>query len=360
MQKQNRSVFSQKLFNKKPHLPLEGLLELTYCCNLNCLHCYCQGYQNKDGELSTQEWKQLLRIIHKEGVLFLTLSGGEPLLRKDFLEIYAFAKRLGFIITLFSNGQGFTENIIRHLEKSPPSHIEITLNGITKATYEAVTGMEGSFPRVMENIKKLAERKLPLIIKSNCLKQNKQEIAKIKTFTEQLLGKPHKKLHRFKYDPMIYPRLNGDKEPVNFRLSFKELLAVKRQDEDFWEEYQRGLHSDFPKLKRDRNFLYRCDAWMNHFVINPYGRLKFCIFSDKFSVDMKTVSFKEGFYRVFPRLLNERFKTNSQCKDCRLRPICYHCPARAFLETGDEEAPVPYYCELAEALAKEMECASRI
>jgi radical SAM protein with 4Fe4S-binding SPASM domain len=153
---------------------------------------------------------------------------------------------------------------------------------------------------------------------------------------------------------MIYPRLNRDKKPCNYRLSFEELVELRRQDPDIWKEYQRGLHSDFPDLNRDKSFLYRCTVWFSQFFIDPYGRLKFCGFSDKFSVDLKKTSFKEGFYKVFPQLLNERFKTDSKCQSCSLRSICCHCPARAYLETGDEEAPVPYYCELAKAVAGQM------
>ena len=159
---------------------------------------------------------------------------------------------------------------------------------------------------------------------------------------------------------MIYPRLNRDKTPTNFRLSFEELLEVKEQDTDIWKEYERGLHSDLPDSKRDNSLLYRCNAWFNQFFIDPFGQLKFCAFSDKFSVDLKKTLFKEGFYKVFPQVLNERFKTDSQCQNCSLRAICYQCPARAFLETGDEEAPVPYYCELAKALAEQMSNAAKL
>jgi radical SAM protein with 4Fe4S-binding SPASM domain len=148
--------------------------------------------------------------------------------------------------------------------------------------------------------------------------------------------------------------LNGDKTPCKHRLFFGETEQVKKQDLDIWQEYQKGLNCEFPALNRGRDFLYDCNAWMGQFFISPYGRLKFCIFSEKFSVDLKTRSFKEGFYGVFPRILEEKFKTNSPCINCRLRPVCYRCPARAYLETGDEEAAVPYYCALARAMEKEM------
>lgn len=342
---------SVSLDNRRPE---RGLFELTYRCNLDCIHCYCKGSEKLEEELTTDEVRDILHKIHKEGCLDITFTGGEPLIREDFLEIYSYAKTKGFIITIFTNGQAFTEEIIDYLVKSPPFSIEITLNGITRDTYEAVTQIEGSYLKVMKNIKILKDRKLPLILKTNCLKQNKYEVAKIKRWTEEFLGKPSENEHHFKYDPMIYPRLNGDKTPCDYRLSFEEMLELRKLDADIWQEFQEGLHNDFPELERDRIFLYRCNAWMSRFFINPYGRLKFCQFSEKFSTDLRKNSFYDGFYNIFPQLLNQKFKANSKCKDCSLRPTCYHCPARAYLETGDEEAPVEYYCQLAKALAEQL------
>lgn len=359
MEKNSLSRFACKLINKKEHYPWSGQLELTYRCNLNCVHCYCRGSEDKSKELTTDEWKNTLDKIQQEGCIWLTFTGGDPLVRDDFLEIYSYAKNKGFIITLFTNGYSLTKEIINYLAKLPPFSIEITLNGITQESYESITQIRDSFLRVIKNIKLLSKSGIKIILKSNCLKQNKHEIAKIKKWTEELLGKPAEKKYRFKYDPMIYPRLDGDKTPCNHRLFFEELVELKKQDTDIWEEYQKGLHSDFPNLERDGGFLYNCNSWMQQFFINPYGRLKFCIFSDKFSVDLKTTPFKESFYRWPSQILNERFKTNSKCQDCSLRPVCYYCPARAYLETGNEELPVPYYCQLAEETGKEMALKTR-
>jgi len=351
MKEISSDYFYGRLHNKKKQYPLNGQIELTYRCNLNCIHCYCKGLEDKDKELNTLQWKKIFDEVQREGCLYLCFTGGDPLLREDFLELYSYAKKKCFIVIIFTNGQLLNGEILSYLAKSPPFSIEITLNGITKETYEAITQVKDSFFRVMENIKKIKEKKLPLILRSNCLKQNKDEIVKIKAFVDAFLGRKNGKYY-FKYDPMIYPRLNQDKTPTNFRLSFKELLDLRRQDADIWREYQRGIDADFPDLGRDKSFLYRCNAWTKQFFINPYGRLKFCNFSEKFRVELKNTAFKEGFYQTFPKLLDEKFKTNSKCKKCQLRPICYHCPGRAYLETGDEEAPVPYYCELARETAK--------
>lgn len=346
--------YIRKLLDRKEHFPWSGHFELTYRCNLNCIHCYCKGSEDKSRELDTKEIKNIIDIIYKEGCLFLTFSGGEPLVREDFLEIYSYAKEKGFITTIFTNAALFTKKIIDYLKKSPPHRIEITLNGITKETYESITQVRGSFFKVTENIKALAKGKLPLKIKSNSLKQNKGEIFKIKKWTEDLLGRPSDNKYFFQYDTMIYPRLNGDKTPLDYRLSFEEMQESKIQDSDMWKEYQKGLHIDMPKLTRDKKFLYHCNSWFTNFFINPYGRLKFCEFSEKFSVDLKTTSFREGFYKIFPNILNERFKTDSMCINCGLRPVCCQCPAKAALETANEEHPVKYYCGMAEAFAKRL------
>ena len=353
MKKQNISGFATKIAkmcDRKRQFPINGQLELTYRCNLNCIHCYCKEMENKGKELNTKQWKKIIDELQKEGCLDLCFTGGDPLIRKDFLEIYAYAKAKGFLITILTNGTLFTKKLISYLQKSPPFSIEITLNGITEATYERITQIPGSFDKVMDIIDKLSKKNFHLVLKSNCLKENKDQIGKVKAFTHQLFGRDKK---RFKYGPFIFPRLNGDKAPCDHRLSPEELLKIRHSDSDMWQEYKKDLCEALPKLKREKDYLYHCNSWMTNFFITPYGRLKFCALTDNFSTDLKKEKFREGFYNIFPRLLYEKFKTKSECRNCRLRPVCYQCPGRAYLETGDEEAPVQYYCKLAKAILKD-------
>lgn len=356
MKTQSLYNFYYKLHNKKRHYPFNGQIELTYRCNFDCIHCYCKGSENKEKELTTSEFKKILDEIHKEGCVWLTLTGGEPLVRRDFREIYAYAKSKGFILTLFTNGYGFSEKDINFIAEQAPYSIQVTLNGVTKKTYERVTGINGSLLKIRKNIDLMIKKNLPVILKANCLKENSHEIGKLKTFTENILGKPNGNKYNFRYGSMIYPRLDNNVSPVQHRLSFEQLMGVRKQDADIWEEYQKCLNSELPYVRRKREFLYHCNTWMNQFYINPFGRLKFCVFSDKFSVDLKKASFRYGFYEVFPRLLKEKFQTDSECRDCTMRPICHYCPARAYLETGNEESPVAYYCELAKNTIKLLGC----
>ncbi len=347
MKEIDQESFIKELHKRLPqNKPLYGHIDLTYRCNYNCIHCYCKGLEDKEKELTTDEWKNIIDQIQQEGCIWLTLSGGEPLAREDFLEIYKYSKEKGLLITIFTNGSLLTDELIDYFVNHPPYSIEITLNGINKNTYESVTRNKNSFEKIIRILHKLKDRKLPVSLKTNGLKQNKNEKLKIKEFSEELLGKG-----RFKFDSIIYPSLkiysDSSESPIQYRLSPQEMQDIEESDPDMMnlrkEQFCKPAH-----LLRDQEFLYQCNSWLTNFFINPCGRLKFCQLTDKFSIDLKEISFKYGFYTFKKALLGELFKTSSKCRACSLRQICLNCPAKAFLEANEEETLVAYYCNLAE------------
>lgn len=331
-------------------LPNEIHWELTYRCNLHCRHCYCQGLENPAQELSLPEIKNLLKKMRKEGVFWLTLTGGEPLKRCDFLDICAYAREEGFFVSIFSNGTLWNDRIIRALKKSPPYSIEITVNGAAKKTYEELTGIRGSFEALDRTIVSLVKSGLPVMVKSNLLKTNQNEVYRIKQWAEGFLGKPRGKSF-FKYDPFVYPRLNGDKAPLKFRLSFEEIERIVAKDPDMQRQYNQELRKDFPVLDRQADYLYQCSSWRDRLCVNPQGMARFCLFTDKLSFDLGKESLKKGFDRIFSFVQDQKFKTRSRCRQCSLRPICVWCPEKARLETGCEEKPVGHYCRMTKKLA---------
>lgn len=335
------------------HKPVYGQIELTYRCDYNCPHCYCKGSENIGRELTTTELKKILDEIHAAGCLRLTLTGGDPLIRPDFKEIYAYAKRKGFIITVLTNGYRLNRQLIDYFAKYPPLSVDITLNSLNQRSYAKITGFSSqALKRVLNNIQYASRQGLAMIIKANCLKENKTQIAKIKRWAYNLPGATKEKLYNFVYGPVIYPRLNGDKTPCRLRLNQKEINAVYKLDPDIKKDHQDYLAKDLPSVKIPRRALYYCNTFKEQFFVNPFGRLKFCGNTDKFSVDLRQVSFKQGFYEEFPKLTKVRFRTNSPCRTCRIREICHSCPAAAFLETGDEEKPVKYFCRIAHNTVK--------
>ena len=120
------SEFGEQLVSKigNKRVPISGTVELTERCNLECAHCYinlpADDQQAQRKELTYEQWCNIFDQIAEEGCLSLLLTGGEPLLRPDFLDIYAYAKRKGFIITLFTNGTMLTPEIADYLQEWPP------------------------------------------------------------------------------------------------------------------------------------------------------------------------------------------------------------------------------------------------
>lgn len=324
-------------------------IELTYRCNLKCPHCYCPTYKDDAGELTTAEIFTLLDALKERGYLWLTLTGGEPLLRKDFSQIYLYAKSLGFLVGIFTNGQLLTEGVVGLFKESPPYSIEVTLNAISEGTYRAVTGSGASLRRVMDNIASLAAAGLPVIIKTNLLKSNADEAVRIKRWADGVLARSASG-YRFTYDPHVYPRLDGDAGPVGLRLSCEEIERVIGQDEEMLLEHREEICKELPDPIPETCRLYHCDTSARQLFITPSGRMKFCHFSEKLSVDVKGGFPKTDISTLFSKLSEETFKPASRCAGCELRRLCQWCPAKALLETGSEEAAVPYYCETARYL----------
>jgi len=343
--------FQHLNFGKK-EFPFSIRLELTHQCNFSCFYCFIKNAEKKVKELTFKEWRWILDKIYAKGGLYLTFTGGEPFTREDFLRIYSCAKKKGFLITLFTNGSLLDEKTLDFLARYPPYLIEITLNAITESTFDKITRTKGNFNKVLKAIEGCVKRKLPLIIKSNLMKENKDEIPKIKHFADMIL--PHAKhTHCFRYDLLLLPGLDGNPAPLRHRLAPDELIEVIKKDKDMRREYIQDCKRLAKVKARPSPFLYRCESYRCSFTIDPWGRLKFCPLSDKFSVDLFEVGAKEDFSKLIPDISKIKFKTDSPCIRCSLRVFCHTCPSRAFLEEGWEESPVEYYCALAKKAAQE-------
>ena len=270
----------------------------------------------------------------------MCFTGGDPLTRKDFLEIYSYAKDKGFIVTVFTNGYSMTKEIANQLKKSPPFVIEMTLNAATKETYEKISRTKGSFEKVMQGIDLMLKARVPLNIKIQVMKDNLEEYPKIKKFI-QGLGL------RFLPSSDLYARLNGDLGPCNLRLMPEEILSLNGKKSLLNDDCQKNQNAAPP------DNLFRCMVGGGDGInIDPYGNAFSCNLIRKPRLNLLEVDIPYAMSRLLPQVRNIKFSTDSKCKGCTLREICRSCPGRAYLETGDMEAPVEYYCELAQEFEK--------
>ena len=172
------------------HLPLSGTIEVTRRCPLTCVHCYnnlpMADHEAARTELSYEEHCRILDELADAGCLWLLFTGGEIFARRDFLDIYTYAKTKGFLITLFTNGTLITPRIADYLAMWRPFAIEITLYGRTRETYERLTGVPGSYDKCLRGIHLLLERKLPLALKSVAVSVNVHELHDMQAFADEL------------------------------------------------------------------------------------------------------------------------------------------------------------------------------
>jgi radical SAM protein with 4Fe4S-binding SPASM domain len=327
--------------------PLEVSIEVTRRCPLECQHCYnnldMADMEARNRELSKEEYFVLLDDLSDMGVLWLLFTGGEIFARKDFLEIYTYAKRKGFLITLFTNGIVITEKIADYLKEWPPFAIEITLYGRTKETYEELTAVPGSYERCMRGIALLRDRGLPLKLKTVGTTINKHEVLSMKAFAED-------ELHLgFKFDSLMSPRIDCSQSPLAVRLSPEEVVALDLHSPKFAAEHRRNVEReiDKPSVMEASDNMYSCGGGVKSFAIDPYGHMSICVLSHQDTYDIRSGGVKEGWDHFLLNVRQRERKSITKCITCRIHSVCSMCPANGELENGDPESPVDFLCEVA-------------
>ena len=328
-------------------IPTEGSIELTFRCNNNCIHCYCNQPVDdpleKNREMNTDTIFRIIGEAVDEGCFWFLLTGGEPLLRPDFKDIYLYAKKRGALLTLFTNGTLINPEIADFLAEWPPFSIEITIYGATEKTYEAITRIPGSYRRCMNGINLLLNKKLPLKLKTVAIRQNIHEIPLMQSYADGL-GLD------FRFDPLINARIDGDKSSLSTRLAVENVVGLDLEDEKRLKAWKEFCDKYTEHLDSDR--LYFCGGGINSFNIDPYGNLGICVLARKDTYSLKFASFKDGWYDFIARLKERPLSPDNKCRRCEFLSLCGQCPGWAQLEHGNDETPVGYLCEIAHKRAE--------
>jgi radical SAM protein with 4Fe4S-binding SPASM domain len=342
-------AFSADLHQRQAgqRVPTQVSIEVTRRCPLECLHCYNNlpmgDMEAKQRELSKEEHFRMLDELVEMGCFWLLYTGGEIFARKDFLEIYTYAKKKGFLITLFTNGTIINEQIADYLVEWPPFAIEITLYGRTRETYEALTAVPGSYDRCLRGIKLLKERGLPLKLKTVATSINKHEVLAMQQFAEEDLGV------EFKVDGQINPRIDCSQSPLAVRITPEEAVALDLCAPKRVAEYRKlakaGLES--PPALSQIDTTYSCGGGMNSFAINAYGEVGICVISQQETFGIRDSGVRSVWEESLLQLRNRKRRTVTKCVECRIQSLCGMCPANGELENGDRESPVAFLCNVA-------------
>lgn len=271
--------------------PSAGQWELTCRCNLKCVMCYTDPFSTPERieqELRYEEIVRILDELQEAGCLELTFTGGEPLARRDFMEIYDAAHRRGFLVTVFTNGTLITPHIASQWAVARPKSVEISLHGVSAAVFDGVTQVSGSLERCRNGLELLMARKIPVILKTVGLTLNREEVVAVKRYVDGLGPGV-----AWRFGQYLRDDLSMSGSPFQFQLSEAELRATEHQDPELWE-------AKCEEITKSESIVKVCGGGRYTFHIDAYGQLQLCSNNRRAGYDLRTGSFRHGFYDVLP------------------------------------------------------------
>ena len=354
----------------KPSLLAHLDIELTERCNNACIHC-CINQMEHDAGLAAREMdtgfvKDLLQQAADLGCLSVRFTGGEPLLRSDFTDLYLFARRLGLRVVLFTNARLITPELAQLLARIPPSKpVEVTAYGMHAESYDAVAARSGAFAEFWRGIGLLQEYNIRFIVKQSLLPPNRAEQAELEAWAATLPWMKEPPGYTINFE-LRGRRDNPAKNRIieSLRFSPDDTVALLAKRPGYYKEMQQFC-AKFMGPSGDK--LFTCGAGKG-VMVDAYGKAQMCmgLRHPGYVYDLHNTAeaertgmspLKYVLTQVFPEW-RELQATNAdylrRCARCFLKGLCEQCPARSWQEHGTLDTPVDYLCDVAHAQARDL------
>jgi len=316
-------------------IPLGVHLDVTYRCNERCVHCYLD--HDDHGELTTAEIKDILEQLAEAGTFFLTLSGGEVLMRRDFFEILEYARKLLFNVRIKTNGVMIRETEACRMRDLGVEQVQVSIYSHRAEVHDAITKLPGSLQRSLEAIRLLRSCGLKVAIANVLMTANMDEHAAVRALAGELDA-------TYTLDPTITPKIDGDTAILRFRIPQAALDSV------FHNPDLVGNVEEFcappPPPNDDVMEGYPCSAGHTAAYITPYGDVFPCVQFPLPTGNLRRQSFLE-IWRNSPQLREVRSiraKDLPVCSSCAHVGTCSRCPGLAYME-GNMRGPSTADCE---------------
>lgn len=333
-----------------PRLPLEGKIDLTYRCNNNCRHCWLRIPPNaaeKENELSFTEIKSIVDQARSLGCKKWAVSGGEPMLRPDFVEIFDYITSHSISYSINTNGTLITPAIARLMKRKGTKMI--ALYGATAEVNDHITRNPGSFAATMRGFAYLKEAGAGFTVQLIPMKDNYHQFEKMVALAQSLSK------HYRVGAPWLYLSSNADPvinaEIKRQRLDPREVIELDKPNLSYEEKQEKELGCGARAPGDDRLFA-ACLANRRDFQIDPYGRMTFCGFikDPALLYDLRKGSVADCWDNFIPSLADKVKGTKEfldGCASCESRKNCRACPVYSYLEHGDFSKKVEYLCAVA-------------
>lgn len=297
----------------KNNIPLNIDFHVTYNCNLKCKHCYAEDrkntYSNNNG-MSLNQIKIIFDQLAEAGTFFLRISGGEPFIHPNIMDILAYGREKGFSISVITNGTLLTKNIILKLSTLPLRDLTFSIHGATSETHDKFVGQQGSLDKLKKNLIMCKNLGIPVKLTWTLTEDSIGEAADVLKFSKD---------HNvpLTISPRIVPQMDGNISPKKYRVSNSELIK-------FIEKF------DYKPIP------LKCTAG-SKIQINYDGSVQPCLFINDILGDLKIESFK-NIWNKLVQIRELKYKTYLEtpykCTICKYRSNCHRCPGVAYIETG--------------------------
>lgn len=330
--------------------PITGTLELLPICNMNCDMCYIRlsrTEMEKKGRMRTaDEWISMGEEMERAGVLFLLLTGGEPLLFPDFRRLYLSLRERGIILTVNTNGTLIDADWAAFFGENKPRRINIKLYGADDRAYEMLCHYPGGFEKTVQGIRLLKERGVDVKINGSVTKSNRNDMEKIYAIGRELGAPVH-------MDTYMLPGIHERKLPfeAQSRLEPEEAAAAEMEmlrNEMNPEDLRMYVQQMLLQIKKEGNVYSEgitCMAGNCSFAVNWQGEMRPCVTLEEPSVPVFETGFESAWQQISEKV--KAYRVNEKCRQCRLRPVCKTCVASARLETGEYDGLPEYLCRYA-------------
>lgn len=346
-------------------IPLNGTFELSPVCNFTCRMCYIRKTKDqlvKEGKalIPWESWLKLAKECRDAGMLYLLLTGGEPFIYPGFKELYRELHKMGFLISINTNGTLIDDKTVEWLKETAPHRINITLYGTSAETYEKICGSGKSYDRVVETILKLKEAGIQVVINASMIPENQADLEEIIEF-----GKKHDIATRVA--TYMFPPVRRDSEESDSRFTPQEAAAIyhrKQRCSLNSDQYNAFLQEQVNRIgdRKDleqeeiwgSNLEYmRCRAGRSTFWISWEGKMTAC---GMVEFPRTEYPFEKAFKDCWMDLTNavRSTKVMSQCNRCEKKEICNPCVAMLNAEHGDVNKKAEYMCQMTDCIIEEM------
>lgn len=334
--------YFEEYFEGRPQLT-NLHIEITSKCNERCIHCYIP-HENKISNIDPDVFYNVLEQCKNLNLLHLTISGGEPMLHKNFCDFLKKCNEYNFSINVLSNLTLLNDEIIEEMKANPLLGVQVSLYSMNPSIHEEITQVKGSFEKTINAIIKLVDNNIPLQISCPIMKQNKDcynDVVKWATNHNIRVGD----------DYVIIARYNHTTQNLNCRLSYneiKELIKNKAADPTFTDQIKSSIEkkkdispSDYvcsvcnsSICISENGNVYPCAGWQDYIV----GNVNETSLNDIWNNSKKVKYLRDLRRQDFPKCL--------QCSD---KDYCTMCMVRNANEDpqGNPLIVNEYYCEIA-------------